>query len=43
MYWEKIFGEALYEKIKKYCKDNKYTISSFVRMLVHQFFDEKNI
>lgn len=37
MYWKKIFGDALFTKVKKHLKGKKMSISSLVRISVEEY------
>lgn len=41
MFWERVFGSELFKKVRRYTNENNFTITSFVRMLVHQFFENR--
>ena len=40
MFWEKVFGEVMYEKVYKYAKDRKLTISALVRVAVESYIEK---
>ena len=37
MFWRKVFGDVMFEKIQKYAKDRNFTISTLVRLAVEQY------
>jgi hypothetical protein len=41
MFWEKVFGSMLLEKIKKYCEPRKMSITALVRIAVEKFLNEE--
>ena len=36
-FWQRIFGDVMFEKVQKYAKDRKFTISTLVRLAVEQY------
>lgn len=36
MFWRKVFGDTMFEKVQKYAKDRNFTISTLVRLAVEQ-------
>lgn len=43
MFWEKVFGEMLLERIKKYCEPRKMSITSLVRIAVEKYLKENEV
>lgn len=39
MFWRKVFGEVMYEKVYKYAKNRKLTISALVRVAVESYIE----
>lgn len=39
MFWKKVFGEVMYEKVQKYAKDRNLTISALVRVAVESYIE----
>ena len=37
MFWRKVFGDIMFEKVQKYAKDRNFTISTLVRLAVEQY------
>ena len=37
MFWRKVFGDTLFEKVQKYAKDRNFTISTLVRLAVEKY------
>ena len=37
MFWRKVFGDVMFEKVQKYAKDRNFTISTLVRLAVEQY------
>ena len=37
MFWRKVFGDVMFEKVQKYAKDRNLTISTLVRLAVEQY------
>ena len=40
MFWKKVFGEVMYEKVQKYAKDRNLTISALVRVAVESYIEK---
>lgn len=41
MNWEKFFGTALFERLKKFCADRNMSIASAIRTAVAEYLDRK--
>lgn len=41
MFWKKIFGDIMFEKVQKYAKERKLTISTLVRIAVEQYIERR--
>ena len=39
MYWRKVFGDAMFEKVQKYAKDRNLSISTLVRLAVEKYIE----
>jgi hypothetical protein len=37
MFWRKVFGDTMFEKVQKYAKDRNFTISTLVRLAVEKY------
>lgn len=37
MFWRKVFGDTMFEKVHKYAKDRNFTISTLVKLAVEQY------
>ena len=37
MFWRKVFGDTMFEKVQKYAKDRNFTISTLVRLAEEQY------
>lgn len=37
MFWRKVFGDVMFEKVQKYANDRNFTISTLVRLAVEQY------
>lgn len=37
MFWRKVFGDIMFEKVQKYAKGRNFTISTLVRLAVERY------
>lgn len=40
MFWEKVFGKVMLDRIQKYIEPRKMSISALVRIAVEKYLDE---
>lgn len=40
MYWKKIFGESLYNKVKQYAQEMNISITTIVRLATEKYIRE---
>lgn len=39
MFWRKVFGDIMFEKVQKYANERKFTISTLVRLAVEKYIN----